>query len=1087
MTSAGSQVSSGQASEGSGQDTGDDRTTSPIKSDGPPILKTASPAVSRASTTDRVNGSPRTGAGQAGGAAANREIEDLKTKLRLMEKKRMEDREKLKALEKVEVERDRFEKIIHSLQAKYQPQQQEITDLRKQLKETAASFEEVENLQAEHDIVLEMATLDREMAEETAEVLKTELEALKLKAEELELEVEVLREENDELGGEMSPEEKSSQGWLQMERNNERLREALMRLRDMTQQTESELKDEIKTLEDDVRDLGNVKEQYEIAKEKLAHSEAGVEDLRQQLDDALGAEDMIEELTDRNMSMNEQIEELKVSIEDLESLKELNDELEINHVETEKDMQEDIDYKDNVIAEQARRAAQQEEAIEDMEYTLSRFRELVTNLQNDLEDIKASHAVTETESEQLNSRSRAMMDLNMKLQVSAAKTQVKAIDLELRRLDAQEASEHLAIVQLFLPEAYDSERDSVLALLRFKRVAFKANMLHGFVKERVSGQPQSGHEDDAFAACDILDKLVWVCAMCDRFVNAISYCSIDEFARYEGALYELEPVERALNGWIDGLRRDELKEKKCATELQRSIALLSHLAEVHIPNSLASYADDVHMRTVVMQSHLENAATAISSAKSMVQTSIIVAGDDDDELAQVFARKSDAIITSTRSAKVVIGKAVRALDDLKSRSLSLAPDTVQTFEQCETATGELASFSRHVGDDLFTLLHEEGRTEPFTYHEVQSTVHRTTSVVFTSNESDLFSTYANKLRTLTASLMELAALASDLSMTEEFERSPAPWVARSRQLKASKTVPVDAEEELRRLKEETHERARMIAIRDQTLEESSVKIELLESRMRDATKKNERITELESKIADAKKREAELAESIESQNRELTAAEADKERWKKVADETKAIGVVASGSQAGQERAVATAREMEALKTEITSLQAAVRFLREDNRRTKLAAPQNLDWLDAPLRKATSKNQQRKALVLTEGEDVLNDLMDLAATANVYDLSTMPQNRLAWRPASSTPQYHVARQREDYESWSSWRESVVRKGKVLAERDGNRRMEKAPRGQTAAKIEFRLPDMEAKDITGKEVRIVRPDDFEDVRGRIGFV
>ena len=59
---------------------------------------------------------------------------------------------------------------------------------------------------------------------------------------------------------------------------------------------------------------------------------------------------------------------------------------------------------------------------------------------------------------------------------------------------------------------------------------------------------------------------------------------------------------------------------------------------------------------------------------------------------------------------------------------------------------------------------------------------------------------------------------------------------------------------MRRLKDESHERARLIAIRDQTLEEASVKIELLESRMRDATKKNERITELEHKIEEAKKR-----------------------------------------------------------------------------------------------------------------------------------------------------------------------------------------------------------------------------------------
>jgi dynactin 1 len=1098
LGSIGSQMSSGQASDGSGPDTADeDRTTSPIKSDDTDSFspKALSPVLSRTSAADRQHASPTTSRGtgspaaqrSGGSTAITREVEDLKTKLRLMEKKRMEDRDKIKALDKIRSERDKFENIIQKLQAKYQPQQQEITELRKQLKESAARFEEIENVQAEHDVVVEMATLDREMAEETAEVLKTELEALKQKAEELELEVEVLREENAELGGEMSPEEKTSQGWLQMERNNERLREALLRLRDMTQQQESELKNEIKSLEEDVCELGSAKDHYEVVKEKLAQSEAGIEDLRQQLDNALGAEDMIEELTERNMSMNEQIEELKATIEDLESLKELNDELEINHVETEKEMQEDIDFKDSIIGEQSRRAAQQDETLEDMEYTLSRFRELVTNLQSDLEDMRASHAVTETESEQLNSRSRAMMDLNMKLQVSAAKTQVKTIDLELRRLDAQEASEHLAIVQLFLPEAFHVDRDSVLSLLRFKRVAFKANLLHGFVKERVNGQPPTGHEDDIFAACDVLDKLAWVSAMCDRFVNAISHCSTEQFAKFEGALYELEPVERALNGWIDGLRRDELKEKQCASELQRTIALMSHLAEVHISKGLASYADDVHMRTLLMQSHLENAAAAMSAARTMVQT-ILPSHGDEDELAQHFARKTDLVITHTRSAKVVIGKAVRFLEDLKTRSLSLMPDTLQTFKQCEIATQELADFSRYIGDDLYTLLHEEGRIEPFTYLEIQSTVHRTAFVLFASSESDLFSTYSNKLRTLTNSLMELAALTSDLEMTQEFERAPAPWVLRSQELKSSKTVHVDAEEEMRRLKDDNHERARLIAVRDQTLEEASVKIELLESRMRDATKKNERITELGKKIEDAKKRESELSESIETQNKEFATMEADREKWKKIAGDTMAIGEVAPGSKAGQERTVATAREMETLKSEITSLQAAVRYLREDNRRARLTEPQSLNWLEAPLTKPASKEGQRKALVLAEGHDVLNELLNLATTAKVYDLSTMPKNRLAWRPAKTTPRYHVAKQREDYEAWRSWREAVVKKGQAFVERDINRVMDCRKRGQMAAKVDLSLPDLEAKGIgSGRVVEIVNPEDFEGFRGRLRFV
>lgn len=1077
-----SQVSTGHASEGSGRDTQDeerDPASGSLRRPAAERQALESPTGTVHSATSQVTS--RSTVGNA--AAANREIEDLKTKLRLIEKKRMEDRDKLKALEKVESERDKFEGIIQKLQAKYQPQQQEITDLRKQLIEAAAKFEDIENIQADHDVIVEMATLDREMAEETAEVLKHELDALKLKAEELELEVEVLREENEELGGEMSPEEKASQGWIAMERNNERLREALLRLRDITQEQDAELRDQIKSLEEDLRELVGVKEHYETTKARLAQSEAAVEDLRQQLDNALGAEDMIEELSERNMSMSEQIEELQVTIEDLESLKELNDELEINHIETEKELQEDIDFKDTMINEQARRAAEQQDALEDMEYTLSRFRELVTNLQTDLEDMKASHAVTETESEQLNSRSRAMMDLNLKLQVSAAKTQVKTIELELRRLDAQEATDHLAIVQLFLPEGYQTEKDSVLALLRFKRVGFKANLVHGFVKERIANHHRR-HEDEVFEACDVLDKLAWVTAMCHRFVSAISHCSTEQFAKYEGALYELEPVERALNAWIDGLRRDELKEKQCASDLQRTIALMSHLAEIHIMDGLESYADDVHMRAVVMQSNLENTATALSSARAMVQ-SYIPSQSDEDELAQHFTRKSDAIINHTRSAKVIVTKAVRSLEDLKSRSLSLAPDTIQSFEECESATQELALFARQLGLDLFTLLSEEGRSQPFTYIEVQNTIHRTTTAVFQTSESDIFSTFANKLRTLTSQITDLASLSTDLDMTHEFERAPKPWVTRSKELSSNRTIPVDAEEELRRLREDNHERARTVALRDQTLEEASVKIELLESRMRDAAKKNERITQLEQKIVEAKGRETELYESLETQTRELVAMEQDRERWRKVAGEHKIVEEADPATQAGKERAVATAREMGSLKAEIEALQAAVRYLREDSRRARLSTsePGNLDWLNEPLVKPKLAEEQTKELVLTEGRDVLNELLNLAANSKVFELSKLPKNRLAWRPAKSTPQWHVVKQREGWEAWKGWNESVCKKAKALEPR----RLERSKRGLQIARGDLRLPSLEAKGIYDGEVEIVDANQLEGSKVNWGIV
>ncbi|KAL5084388.1 hypothetical protein Trisim1_012095 [Trichoderma cf. simile WF8] len=1084
----------------------DELLSSPIEAEEDEILspQPTSPSAGRANALERIAaessvpsiaaslkkpaaaGSSRS---SIGSTAASREIEDLKAKLKVLERKRVEDRDKLKQLDTIQGERDKFEGIIQKLQQKYQPIQQENTDLRKAIKEAEARFESVEALQAEHDTALELATLDREMAEETSEVLKMEVDALKEKAEELQLELDILKEENAEYSKGMTPEERASTGWLQMERTNERLREALLRLRDLTQEQEQELRDQIASMEEELKEFNTLKEEHTTAKEKLAQSESAVEDLRQQLDTALGAEDMIEDLTERNMSMSEQIEELKAVIEDLENLKEINDELEINHVQNEKEMQEELDFRDSVIAEQARRAQQQDANLGDMEYTLSRFRELVTNLQSDLDDMRASQAVTEGESEKLNDRSRAMMDLNMKLQISASKAQVKTIDLELRRLEAQEAEQHLEILKLFLPDSYRDDQDSVLALLRFRRLAFKANLVNGFIRERVNGQPEPGHEDDVLAGCEAIDKLVWVASMCDRFVNDISHCTIEQFTKYQNSLLELEPVERALNSWIDGLRRDELKEQKCADELQRTISLMSHLGEVHISNGIAAFADDIHMRALIVQSHLDSATVAFNVIRSMVQRAIPAAGEE-DELAQHFAKKIDLAITQTRSTKVFAGKAVRALEDLKARSLSLGEDTKGAFEQCETLTQELARLTRDIGLGIHKLLtHDEGRNEPFTYSEVNDVVRQAVLESTQTNESDLFSSYLNKLKVATEQISDLASLAADLDQTHDYDVSPSPWRLRAQELRILKTVPVDTEEELRRLKAEYNEVRRTIAQRDEHLSTAVLKIETLESRMRDAQANVERIGSLQSELEEVNGNVTSLKEDIEKQDRELKNLESERDKWKKIASDSRAYadGADAADMKAGQERAVATAREMDALKKDIESLQAAVRYLRDDNRRARMKEQQDYEWLSEPLKKEPSSEQQRKALVVAEGKDVLGELLKMATSATVFDLSAAPKQKLAWRPARTTPQYHAAKQTEELEAWRTWQESVLKKTDMLFAQDrsisiGREKQQAGTKREAAARLRIRLPRDAAQGklttYSGESVQIVGSQEWD---------
>ena len=1008
------------------------------------------------------------------GTASQREVEDLRTKMRLMEKKRMEDREKLKTLDKVQAERDRFEGIIQKMQSKYQPQQYEMTELKKQLKEVETRYQTLESQQAENDSINEMATLDREMAEETAESLKNELDNLRQIHEELELEAEVLREENQELSKEMSPEEKTSQGWLQLEREKDRYREALMRLREVTHEREAELKKQVAELEKDLKELRNIKNEHTHTKEQLSQSESTLVELREQLDSALGGEEMIEELTEKNMILTEKIDELRQNIEELESLKELNDELEVNHIETEKQLQDEIDYHESLLAEEARKSAIQDGTIQDLEYTVARFRDLVSNMQSDLEDMRASQQISETEANELSQRSRAMMDLNMRLQVSASKAQVKAIELELGKMEAQESSEHLAIVQHLLPESFKSERDSVQALLRFRRIGFKANMMHHFIKERMQGQATPGPGDDLFLCCDILDKLTWVSSTCNRFISNIETCDLEAFRRIGGASYELDPVERAFNVWVDGLKRDELKSEQCAIELQRSIALMSHLAEVHVGEGLAHYADEINMRATMIQSHFENSATALSHIKTVSEAKVSttnIESDEENTDYEEFIRKLDALISQTRSAKVISNKSIRQLQDLKSRSLTLETSTLSTIETAQNAASELSSITRTAGMSVLQLVTEEARNVPVTYEVLL--------------DQTPFSSLATKLHSATGQLQTFYNLTSSLTQTIEFPSPPPPppWKLIAQNMQAATADMVARESELARLKDEVAEKNTTLAMQEKMAEEMNVKVEVLEKRVGESGGRREKVRELEAAVEAAVFKEKDLLGKLAYLQHELRSVEVEREKWKQLPQ------AAAPTSQLGQAGAATTSHavllQIDALKSEIKALQSSIRYLRSASYNNTLSS--TYEFLSRPLVPA----QPPPSHIQTEAKDVLKEMLNLVSQSENQVVRLQPRNkadRLRWRPARETSGWKTQHQREEWEEWREWRDGVARKsamGKKEEERRRGARSKNAARErEPLASVQVQLPSKMGSGLD--ETKIARAGQWQGFEEGVGL-
>jgi len=108
----------------------------------------------------------------------------------------------------------------------------------------------------------------------------------------------------------------------------------------------------------------------------------------------------------------------------------------------------------------------------------------------------------------------------------------------------------------------------------------------------------------------------------------------------------------------------------------------------------------------------------------------------------------------------------------------------------------------------------------------------------------------------------------------------APWIIRIEEVKAAMAVNVEAERKVAQLNEEMQGLVRTLRFKDQNIQESGVKIELMERRMEAVKKQAEAVTELEGLLGKAQKQEKYYVEAMEQLQSEFDALAKENSRLK---------------------------------------------------------------------------------------------------------------------------------------------------------------------------------------------------------------
>jgi dynactin 1 len=126
-------------------------------------------------------------------AVDDKELQELRAKIRVLEAKREDDARRVRELETRYEEAERFVAVRPKLQAKLAQQQTDLIAARRELADAQQLAELAETRHLDSQEQLEMAALDKEVAEERAEAVELELEEVKERLASLEVELDVLK------------------------------------------------------------------------------------------------------------------------------------------------------------------------------------------------------------------------------------------------------------------------------------------------------------------------------------------------------------------------------------------------------------------------------------------------------------------------------------------------------------------------------------------------------------------------------------------------------------------------------------------------------------------------------------------------------------------------------------------------------------------------------------------------------------------------------------------------------------------------------------------------------------------------------
>ncbi|KAM6917613.1 dynactin subunit 1 [Lycodopsis pacificus] len=817
--------------------------------------------------------------------ALRAQVKDLEEKLETLKMKRTEDKAKLKELEKHKIQLEQLQEWKSKMQEQQAELQKQLKEAKREAKEALEAQEHYMEEMSDTADAIEMATLDKEMAEERAESLQLEVDSHKEKVDELTMDLEILKHEIEEKGSDGAA---SSYHVKQLEEQNGRLKEALVRMRDLSSSEKQEHVKLQKQMEKKNVELDTHRSQKEKLQEEMTVAEKTIDELKEQVDAALGAEEMVEMLTERNLDLEEKVRETRETVTDLEAINEMNDELQENARETELELREMLDLGVSKVRESEKHVEAAQETVADYQQTIKKYRELTAHLQ----EVNRELTSQQEASAELQQQAPAEM-FDFKIKFAETKAYAKAIEMELRKMEVGQANRQVSLLTSFMPESFlrhGGDHDCILVLLLMPRLICKAELISKQAQEKFDlnencvgrvGLKGAVGEQLSFAG-GLVYSLSLLQATLHKYEQALDQCSVDVYKKI-GSLYpEMSVHERSLDFLIDLLHKDQLDETVNVEPLTKAIKYYQHLYSIH----LCDQSEDCTMQLAdhirFTQSALDCMAVEVGRLRAFLH-----AGQEKADLA-VLLKDLETSCSDIRQFCKKIRRRMPGTDAPGiPASLTFGLQVCDTLSDCRKHLTWVVAVLQEVAAAGAQMMSPLGEQEGLSAVKLEDVAFKAGEQIYGSQGANPYECLRQSCGMVIATMNKMATAMQEGEYDSERpqRKNPPPVELRAAALRAEITDAEGLGLKLEDRETVIKELKKSLKIKGEELSEASVRLSLLEKKLDSSSKDaDERVEKIQTRLDEAqtllKKKEKEFEETMDALQADIDQLESEKAELK---------------------------------------------------------------------------------------------------------------------------------------------------------------------------------------------------------------